>query len=233
VFRYSDKTIEISASEMFLIYPNEVTFYQADSVSPWEYYWFGFSGSCAESLLQAAGFSRENRRVTYGLSSAFLIDETIKELTKKKIISGSDKIFEIAKLYEIFSWLLKNRESTPDDIKGGANRLLKAAVEYMRRSYMMDITISDAARHIGIDRTQLYRYFKAEYGMSPKQYLIDIRMDQAKKLAENTRLSIKQIAYSVGYLDQYLFSKMFKKTYGLSPKGYRQELKGIDSDYPK
>jgi AraC-like DNA-binding protein len=49
-------------------------------------------------------------------------------------------------------------------------------------------------------------------------------MRQAARLAENTNLSVKQIAYSVGYQDQYLFSKMFKKTYGLSPKLYRERV---------
>jgi AraC-like DNA-binding protein len=223
IFRYQDKTMEITAGEIFLIYPHEVNFYQADSVSPWEYYWLGFSGSCTERLLQAAGFSREARSVTYRLSTSFSLDETIKELTKKKIMSGSDKIFEIAKLYEIFTWLLKNRESQglTGSIADGRNSLLKAAEEHMKRSYMMDIKISDVARHIGVDRTQLYRYFKDGYDMSPKQYLINIRMKQARKLVESTRLPIKQIAYSVGYQDQYLFSKMYKSTYGASPKNHR------------
>jgi AraC-like DNA-binding protein len=223
VFEYADKSIEISAGEMFLIYPHEVTFYRADNKSPWEYYWFGFSGSCAEGLLQAVGFSKEHRCTSYGMGASFPIDETIKELTKKKIMNTSDKIFEIARLYEIFSWLIKSREviSGPGNIRGGESQLLIAAEEYMKRSYMMDIKISDVARHIGIDRTQLYRYFKDEYDISPKQYLIDIRMKQAKKLIENTRLAIKQIAYSVGYQDQYLFSKMFKNTYGTSPRNHR------------
>jgi AraC family transcriptional regulator of arabinose operon len=225
IFRYEDNEINVGADEIFLIYPDEVTYYEADAGTPWEYYWFGFSGKSSEALLRLMGFSRANRRVSYKLGAHFSIDSTIEELAQKKMLNPSDSIYETAKLYEIISWLAKSAEHEALDSTGEKNNaLIKAAVEYIRRGYMLDIKIADIASHIGCDRTQLYRMFMQGMGQSPQQYLIETRMRQAARLAENTNLSVKQIAYSVGYQDQYLFSKMFKKTYGLSPKLYRERV---------
>jgi YesN/AraC family two-component response regulator len=52
---------------------------------------------------------------------------------------------------------------------------------------------------------------------------MNVRMGRAEELLKETVLSIKEITFSVGYLDPYLFSKMFKKMHGVSPSKYRQE----------
>ncbi len=225
IFRYEDKKIDVGADELFLIYPDEVTYYQADAKKPWQYYWFGFSGKSSEALVRLMGFGRSSRKIKYKLGAYFSIDSTIEELAQKKMLNPSDSIYETARLYEIISWLVKSAETgSKEDTDEKNSALIKAAVEYIRRGYMLDIKIADIAAHVGCDRTQLYRMFMQGMGQSPQRYLIDMRMKQAAKLAEDTNLSVKQIAYSVGYQDQYLFSKMFKKTYGLSPKLYRQKL---------
>ncbi len=222
IFRYGDKEIELNEGEMFLIYPDEVTYYEADENNPWDYYWFGFEGECCEELISEMGFSKSLRRVKYTLDALFSIDEVVKDLSERRVLSISDRIYETAKFYEIFSWIIRSHENKgKEEIKKPAASLLAAAAEYIKRSYMLDLTIEDIASHIGVDRTQLYRYFMKGFGKSPKQYLIDIRMKEAQKLLKNTNLKVKQIAYSVGYQDEYLFSKMFKRIYLLSPKNYR------------
>ncbi len=226
IFRYKDKEIDLFENEMFLIYPNEVTYYEADDKKPWEYYWFGFEGTCSEAFLTLMGFSREARKVKFNLSARFSVDRVIKELSDRRVLRQSDRIYETAKLYEIFSWLIKNRESINNsELKNHSEPLLAAAVEYIRRSYMLDIKIEDIANHIGVDRTQLYRYFVKGMNTSPQKYLIDTRMQEACRLLKSTEYKIKQIAYSVGYPDEYLFSKMFKRRFMISPMKYRENNK--------
>lgn len=65
--------------------------------------------------------------------------------------------------------------------------------------------------------------FKSEIGDSPIHYLIRVRMEKAKELlSENLELPISEIAESVGYEDAFHFSKLFKKTYGISLSKYRE-----------
>jgi AraC-like DNA-binding protein len=144
-------------------------------------------------------------------------------MTELKMFGESDKIYETSKFYEVFYWLLKNSEKKDVNIKKSNDDLLiDAAQEYINRQYMMDIKIGDVASHVGVDRTQLYRRFIARYKISPQQHLIELRMKEAQKLLAGTNLKIKQVAYSVGYKDEYLFSKMFKRKYGISPLAFRE-----------
>ncbi len=65
------------------------------------------------------------------------------------------------------------------------------------------------------------RLFKQQYGVTPKEYLVKARMNAACFLLEDAGKSIKEVAYELGYSDQYAFSKQFKKVLGCSPSEYR------------
>lgn len=222
-YRYKNKIIEVAKDEIFMIQPEEVTYYEADDKEPWEYFWIGFNGVEAKHLLKRVGLSDDIRKIRYHLNEEFNIHDIIYNLTNKKVVDESDKIYEIAKLYEIISWLRRNYERVyaVNNNQNTSNKHLRSAIDYIERSFMLQISISQVAEYVGIDRTQLFRYFKDELGLSPKQYLINLRMKRAEELLKSTDLTIKEITYSVGYVDAYLFSKMFKKRYGVSPKYYR------------
>jgi len=74
----------------------------------------------------------------------------------------------------------------------------------------------------------LRKRFKQEIGMSPQQFLINLRLTHAKKLLANNNnygsLSISQIAYDCGYEDPLYFSHAFKACYGYSPKAFYDDL---------
>ena len=62
-------------------------------------------------------------------------------------------------------------------------------------------------------------------GVSPQQYLIDLRLRNARDLLISTDLSISEVARSVGYDDPLYFSRLYRKHYGLSPRESRHALK--------
>lgn len=72
-----------------------------------------------------------------------------------------------------------------------------------------------------LDSAYFSRLFKKRTGMSPKQYLLKIRMERAKELLLTTDHSIKEIAATVGYNDPLYFSKLFYKAEGMAPSKYR------------
>ena len=67
----------------------------------------------------------------------------------------------------------------------------------------------------------LVSIFKICYGLTPMDYLVNKRIDEAKVLLEDGSLKIKDIASVVGYEDSLYFSKVFKKFTGVSPKEYK------------
>ena len=70
------------------------------------------------------------------------------------------------------------------------------------------------ADNIGISRAYLNSSFQKELGMSAQTFLIDYKMHKAASLLVSTSLSVKEIANNVGYEDQLVFSKAFKKKFG-------------------
>lgn len=89
------------------------------------------------------------------------------------------------------------------------------------RYLMTNLTIQDIANKLSINRSYLTTIFKEYQQQSPKEYLLYIRMHRAKQLLENTKESIKVIAFSVGFSDPLYFSKAFKKYWDCSPREMR------------
>ncbi len=222
VYTYQNHQISVQKNEYFLIPPNEVTYYQADEEDPWEYYWIGVSGSIAKDLMQHIGLTKMQRKQKYNLNDIYNIYDIIMDLENLKIENVSDRIYEVAKFYEIISWLRRSCEHSDDDIKAlpSDKRYFKIAKDYIQRNFMLPVTITQIADYVGIDRTLLFRCFKEVVGKGPKHYLTEVRMKYAVELLTKD-LSVKEICFSVGYTDPYLFSKMFKKYFGASPKNYR------------
>ena len=103
-------------------------------------------------------------------------------------------------------------------------KLLVLAEEYMRNNFSSDITIEEVSKYLSVDRRYLYKLFKKHSGVSPKQYLNNIRIARATELLANSEMSVTEIAELTGYKDSLQFSTFFKKQTGISPRKYRNSL---------
>ena len=99
--------------------------------------------------------------------------------------------------------------------------VITAVTDYIDRFYANPITIENIAKDINLDRHHLARIFKAKTGFTMQQYLIDRRLNQAKKLLL-TNLDVTACAEAVGYRDIFVFSKAFKKKFGVSPNNFKK-----------
>ena len=95
---------------------------------------------------------------------------------------------------------------------------VELAIEYIQETYHQGIGISDIADNIGISRAYLNNAFQKELGMSAQNFLINYKMHKAANLLMSTSKSVKEVSNSVGYEDQLVFSKAFKKKFGMSPQ---------------
>jgi AraC-like DNA-binding protein/ABC-type Fe3+-hydroxamate transport system substrate-binding protein len=110
------------------------------------------------------------------------------------------------------------------DRPGFANDNLHNYVVQMKQdilehcSSVMDI--EEMARLSGSSPARFYQLFKRHTGISPLQFMTIARLNESLYLLSNGSLSIKDIAHSVGYLDELYFSRLFKKHMGISPTHY-------------
>ncbi|WP_167577958.1 AraC family transcriptional regulator [Ammoniphilus sp. YIM 78166] len=96
------------------------------------------------------------------------------------------------------------------------------AIKYISQNYNKDLSLSELADVIFVSPYHLAHTFKNEIGISPIQYLIQYRIDEAKKMLLHSNLSIQEISYKVGYHNATYFNLIFKKTTGLSPGKFRK-----------
>ena len=79
------------------------------------------------------------------------------------------------------------------------------------------------AKSVGLSRVHLYRKLKALTNLSTRDFIRNIRIQQAAKLLQDKRMNISDIAYSVGFNNLAHFSNSFKEQFGISPKEYMQK----------
>ncbi|HHW30623.1 MAG TPA: response regulator [Clostridiaceae bacterium] len=111
-----------------------------------------------------------------------------------------------------------------DDLISDTNTI-NEVIKYITTNYRKkELKLNSIAEKYYINYSYLSFMFKKVTGVNFNEYLLNIRMEEAKKLLVNTNLSIKEIARYVGYSGKNFFPA-FKKQFGISPNALRKELK--------
>ncbi|MCE5194718.1 MAG: response regulator transcription factor [Nitrospiraceae bacterium] len=93
--------------------------------------------------------------------------------------------------------------------------------KYLDENYMVNIDMQKILKQACMNKTYFCNFFKIATGQTFKNYLINKRLEIAKKLLKNRKLSVSDIAYKIGYTPKY-FSESFKKTVGISPRKFKK-----------
>ncbi|MBP1988745.1 helix-turn-helix domain-containing protein [Paenibacillus eucommiae] len=96
----------------------------------------------------------------------------------------------------------------------------------LRSSVCSKGVITDIAKEQNLSRSQCSKIFTQVYGMSPRQYLSDIKLNQAKKLLLSSELTIEAISDELGFTSLSHFSRQFKRWTGVSPNQFRPKHEG-------
>jgi two-component system response regulator YesN len=102
--------------------------------------------------------------------------------------------------------------------------IVKKSIAFIQQNYTRNITLSDAAENAELSHSYLSFIFKQETGINFNTWLSKYRVEEAKKLLEETNLRIYQVAERVGFSNPYYFSKVFKEFAGMSCKEFRNTI---------
>ncbi len=120
--------------------------------------------------------------------------------------------------FGIWSQLLADSMQSDRPMHDG---LIQRAVRRMTASLREPVRVQQIARELGVSYPTLHRHFHSETGLSPKQYFDQVRLARAAELLTASRLSIKEIAASLGYSSAFHFSLQFKLEKGVAPSVWR------------
>lgn len=220
-YTVNNTTYKLKKNQGFLICPNVLTHYEADKDNPWTYMWVGFNGVKAQTYLSYANLNEDN--LTFEYSKDDSLKNYISEMLKLKERDHSSELKLEGLLYFFMSALAETQKDSNNKKSYKSTELyLEKSIEFIDNNYSNNIKINDIASYIGINRSYLTNIFKRNLNISPQEFLVNYKIDKACELLNNTDLSIKAIAASVGYADPLTFSKIFKKFTGNSPKSYRE-----------
>ena len=98
---------------------------------------------------------------------------------------------------------------------------VQKVIERINNNLRREPTLSQMALSVNLSPSRMYHLFKDETGVSPKQYVMSLRVQTAKNLLTTTFMSVKEIAMLVGAKDESHFVRHFKKQSNLTPVQYR------------
>lgn len=142
----------------------------------------------------------------------------------------SDKIGRLKGLIDIFGWLSVSKDLYPlsvNQISGiNVNDSLKMnkVLEYALLHYKEDISIRQAADLTNLSESAFCRYFKSRTQKSFLGFIIEMRLNESKRLLKETDLSILEICYESGFNNLSNFNRLFRKQFQESPVEYRKRM---------
>lgn len=126
------------------------------------------------------------------------------------------------RLCELINTAIENVRSMQktDSIVHSQKDIIK---DYIDRNYKKDISAKDVAGILGYSDVYFSKVFKQLFDDNFINYLTKIRIDRAKVLLKDVSFNIKEVGKSVGYADSNYFTKVFKRSIGISPSEYRSK----------
>ena len=209
----------LGPGDAFLIPAEQVAYYEASAREPWSYSWAGFTGVRAAQHVRQILSALPERYVLRGLDT----QKYAASIHKAAVLTGSSPknyyLSEIA-LYELFSFLAEDLSLAgyADETPALASRIKF----YLDAKFAENLQLSQVAALFHIHPNHLSRVFHGQYGVSPKKYLMKLKLDRAETMLRATDMPVALVSTSLGFEDQHAFSKVFKKERGVSPTEYRK-----------
>lgn len=153
--------------------------------------------------------------------SEYILNSMLNEIANK---SPGYELFMKNKLEEIIIFLSRKYSQISMPKAKSLIRIGKA-IQFVEHNFHTNIYIQQLAEISFMSIRNFQRVFKEATGLSPNDYLLEMRIQHASKLLTDTESAIYEISNKVGISDWFYFSKAFKRKFGVSPLKYRKQNK--------
>lgn len=150
--------------------------------------------------------------------------ETIESLITELRTQPDDRLpLVIARMHELLARLQLLDRHRDERLRRPHAVAIDEACRRIREHPERKVALAELAAAHGLSYERLRKLFRAYVGMSPNEYRISRRVDAARALLPQRGMSIKQVAYALGYPDPFAFSRQFKQVVGVSPKRFARQ----------
>lgn len=191
----------VNGGDMFVIRPGETISFTTDPDDPWYYVWIAFNGKRASVFNSGGRLKKTPSGIGQHLLGLIEDGETSHD-------AYSAVMFNI--IYHLYTKSTSSYDRI-DEVK-----------RFIKEGQFGFMTANDIAAKFHFERSYLHRIFKRRYGITVKQYMIDVKMARAKSFLERGE-SVYEVAYKSGYHSEFNFSRAFKEYYGIAPSNVKSE----------
>ncbi|NQX59727.1 helix-turn-helix domain-containing protein [Paenibacillus qinlingensis] len=180
----------------------------------WSYIWLNISGNWLIKMLEA--YQLLSHIVTKDSGLAHLFNEAI-EAAQRKSVEDMQTELQIILMRMIVGLSEKLRK------RGNAlTSSVQAIKQFLDNSILHPFDSRGLSSHIGLSMKQMNRLFKREIGTTIYNYVITKKIESAKLMLLDTRLTISDIGYKLGYEDPHYFSNLFHSKTSVRPSDFRR-----------
>lgn len=216
-YHIGDERYVINPNEYILIPANIPHSYGTDGNNPWSIYWVHFSGELANyyfNWLNKSGNNGSNK-ASFNTNRILLFDDIIQHLelmnNNENIIYSNSCLYAYLSTFQESTGVLHEQEDDP----------IQQCLTYMKQNLEKNLHLEDFVRISNMSQSHLSAEFKKRIKYSPMQLFTSLKIQKACMMLMEKKYSIKVIALTLGYEDQYHFSRVFKNYMGVSPKYFK------------
>jgi YesN/AraC family two-component response regulator len=217
--KYRNRNFETVENTGFIIDCNEPQVYFSDKKDLWHFIWVHFKGGQSTEQVR---FILENTGPLFNSEKEGIINKSIQKIFNTVHMKGMYcDILTSSFLNDIITDIMLK------SLPGGRENILvpemvKQALSIIETAFSNEINMDELAGKLFTNKFELIRKFKRFIGITPYDYLIKYRINEAKTFLENTLLSVSEIAHKVGFEDASYFIKVFREHEATTPLRYRK-----------
>jgi AraC-like DNA-binding protein len=210
-----NETFELYAGTFFIVQENIATSYRCQN-NDWKFYFIDFSSLAMINSLQLPVCEVvSSGKIGEVLQKCEHLIETLIEQSIGYPYAANVLLQEILLLFA------KEQSVTTRPQHKELNKIIL----YIHKHLDKAIRVEELVQLSGLARTTFFTRFRDITGQSPSEYMLKLKLESAKVSLETTTLSVKEIAANLQFYDEFHFSKLFKRKYGLSPSTLRLSYK--------
>lgn len=209
----------IEAGQAFLLFPGVWHRYAPHAETGWHEHWVGFDGEMARRWLRHRFFSAQNPVVKIGAEDTVLATfSRVMQAVRanrpalQQILAGATN-----NLMGLF-YSAQQAQSAVD--VQNAN-VIERAISRIQDEFDRNLDMKRLAQELSVSYSWFRHTFATHTGLSPHQYLLELRLVRARSLLAETELPVKEIALQTGFEDELYFSRLFRQKLNLTPTQWR------------
>jgi AraC-like DNA-binding protein/quercetin dioxygenase-like cupin family protein len=223
---HKEETITLTRNQAYIIPAGDAHSYGADNTSPWSIYWIHFCGENVfmfSNLLGRVIHLEESDKSRY--DDRFQLFE---EMSQNLEMGYSPENLEYVSFCLMhFLASLKYINQYREIKKAKATDMIQKSIQFMKDNLENNIGLDEMAHQAGYSKSHFSALFGQKTSYAPMVYFNQLKIQRACSYLQFSDMKIKEIAFRLGYFDQFHFSKAFRQEMEITPREYRKRYGNI------